>query len=73
MESRSEEERGFTAVLERVESHYKLLSEKVAGLDQKIDRGLYEVRRDMMQEFGDLKKGIAGLVKEVRSQRNGNR
>ncbi len=62
----SEEERGFTVVLERVERHYKLLSEKVTSLDRKVDRGLQEVRQEMKIEFGDLRKGVAALVKELR-------
>ena len=37
----SEEERGFTVVLERIEWQYKVLSEKVTSLDQKIDRELH--------------------------------
>ena len=67
----SEEERGFTVVLERIEWQYKVLSEKVTSLDQKIDRELHEVRRDMDDGFSDIRKGIAGLVKQIRGTRNG--
>lgn len=67
MGGRSEEERRFTVLLERVEHQYKALSEKVMSLDQKIDRGLQEVRHDMGIGFGDLQKGIGSLVKELRN------
>lgn len=59
-------------LLERVEQQHKLLSEKVMSLDQKIDHGLQEVRRDMETGFRDLEKGIAGLVKDVRNHQHGN-
>ena len=57
-------------LLERVEQQYAFLSEKVMSLDQKIDRGLREVRRGMETGFRDLEKGIAVLVKEVRSHKH---
>ena len=66
MEGRSEEERNFKILLERVERHYKVLSEKVTSLDGKIDQGLQDVRREMSTGFGDMRVGIKGLVKEVR-------
>ena len=66
MEGRFEEERSFKVLLERVERHYKVLSEKVTSLDGKIDQGLQDVRREMATGFGDMRVGIKGLVKEVR-------
>ena len=66
MEGRFEEERSFKILLERVERHYKVLSEKVTSLDGKIDQGLQDVRREMATGFGDMRVGIKGLVKEVR-------
>ena len=66
MEGRPEEERSFKILLERVERHYKVLSEKVTSLDGKIDQGLQDVRREMATGFGDMRVGIKGLVKEVR-------
>ena len=61
-----EEERRFTVLLERVEQHYQVLSEKVSGLDQKVDRGLQDDRRDMDTGFRDLHRGIATLVRDVK-------
>ena len=66
MEGKSGEERSFKILLERVERHYKVLSEKVTSLDGKIDQGLQDVRREMATGFGDMRVGIKGLVKEVR-------
>ena len=66
MEGRSKEERNFKILLELVERHYKVLSEKVTSLDGKIDQGLQDVRREMSTGFGDIRVGIKGLVKEVR-------
>ena len=60
------EERRLNVLLEQVEQQYQALSEQVTSLDQKIDRGLGEVRRDVEVGFRDLRMGITGLVKELR-------
>ena len=59
------EEQGFRVLLERVEQQYQLLSEKVGSLDQKIDGGLRDVRREMSDGFGDMRTGIKGLVEDI--------
>ena len=75
MGSRSEEERGFTALLEEVRHEYKLLSERVTGLDQKVDQGFQDVRRDVEIGFKDIRTGIGTLVKQIKghSHANGSR
>lgn len=62
---RSADERGSNVLVERVEGHYKLLSEKVTTLDGKIDRGLQDVRREMEVGFSDIQLGIRQLVKQL--------
>ena len=62
-----EEERRFTVLLERVEQQYQLLSEKVGGLDGKIDDGLQDVRREMKAGFEDMRTDISVIVKDVQA------
>ena len=64
MEKGSGKEQEFKVLLERVEGHYKALSEKVMSLDGKIDRGLQDVRREMGVGFADIRLGIRRLVKQ---------
>jgi hypothetical protein len=64
------EEPGFKVLLERVEGHYRLLSEKVGGLDQKVDRGLQGIQDTMDTRFRDLERGISILVKDVKELKN---
>ena len=75
MAGRSEEERGFTVLLEEVRHEYQLLSERVTGLEQKVDRGFQGVRREMDIGFKDIRTGIRGLVKQLEehSHANGSR
>ena len=75
MGGRSEEERGFTVLLEEVRHEYKLLSERVTGLEQKVDRGFQEVHRNMEIGFKDIQTGIKDLVSQLRehSHTNGSR
>jgi hypothetical protein len=68
MVERSEGDYGSGPVLERIESQYQLLSEKVMSLNGKIDREVYDLRREVQLEFSDLRKGIAGLVDEIRKR-----
>jgi hypothetical protein len=62
-----EEERRFTVLLERVEQQYQLLSEKVGGLDRKIDDGLQDVRCEMKAGFEDMRTGISVIVKDIKA------
>ena len=61
----SGEERRFTVLLEEVRHEYKLLSERVVGLDQKVDRGFQSVRLEMENGFKDIRTGIKSLVKKL--------
>lgn len=70
MDGRSEEERGFVVLLEEVRHDYKALSERVTGLDQRVDRGFQDVRREMQIGFKDIQTGISRLVKQLREHRH---
>ena len=72
MGGRSEEERRFNILLERIEGQYEALSEKVMGLNGRIDHGLQDVRQEMERGFSDLRLGIGKLVKQVKEHSHAN-
>ena len=72
MGDRSEDERRFRILLERIDGQYEALSEKVMSLDGKIDCGLQEVRQEMERGFADLGLGIGKLVRQVQEHFHAN-
>ena len=65
-----EGERGFAVLLEEVRSQYRALSERVQLLDQRVDREVHQVRREVEVQLKDLRTGIKSLVRDVREHRH---
>ena len=61
----SDEERGFTVLLEQVRSEVRLVAEGVVGLHQKVDRGFADVRQEFTRVRQEMNVGFYELMKRL--------
>ena len=62
-----EEARGFMVLLEEVRSDMRMLTEGIVTLEQKVDRGFKDVRREMATGFGDVRTDMTALAKALQN------
>ena len=60
-----DEERGVTALLERVHSDIRIIAEGLAGLNTKVDAGFVQLRQEMAIGFSDVQTALAELSKRL--------